>query len=360
MHYRTFVGLDVHKSSVTACAYNPVTLKEERRTFGYSPTAIAKWAGGLEGPVKVVYESGFCGFSLCRSLSELGVECHIAAISKTVRPKGDKVKTDRKDARFLAHQLASANLSLIVVPDVETEGMRDLSRLRSRLRDELTAAKHRVSQMVLRYGFRFEGTEKNWGARHRQWLGGLVMPTAHAQAVFERCLEEVCRLEEEKSRCEQAIHGLCKAGPLAAAAAVFSLIKGVSETTAFCMLVEIGDMTRFRSAGAFCAYLGLVPSEESSGDKTSRGRITKTGNAHARKALVQAAWAQNRVKSSYLQLPEGTGPELARAVRAINVRLKRRREHLLKANRRKSCVANTAIAREMACAFWALARLLAA
>jgi len=358
MHYRTFVGLDVHKSTVTACAWNPGTQREERRTFPYDPSAIAEWIHSLEGPTQAVYESGFCGFSLYRSLSELEVDCVIAAVSKIARPKGDKVKTDKRDARFLSRQLAGGNISKVAVPDIETESLRELSRLRCTLRDQLTAAKHRVSQMTLRYGFRFDGKEGNWSEKHRRWLSGIQMPTVYVQAAFDYWLGEVFRLEDKKKRLEKVIRSLCKEEPLQTAVKVFSLIKGVSEITAFCVLVEIGDMTRFRTSGAFSAYLGLVPSEDSSGDKTNRGSITKTGNTHARKALIEAAWAQNRVKSAYTRIPEGTDPEIARAIRSINTRLKRRRERLLWVNRRKSCVANTAIAREMAVSFWALARLL--
>ena len=358
MHYRTFVGLDVHKSTVTACAWNPNTEEENRRTFLYEPSAIAEWIHSLEGPVQAVYESGFCGFSLYRSLSELEVDCVIAAVSKIVRPKGDKVKTDKRDARFLSRQLAGGNISKVTVPDIETENLRELSRLRATLRDQLTAAKHRVSQMVLRYGLRFGGKEKNWSTKHRSWLGEIEMPTVYAQSVFDYWFGEVLRLEDAKGRLEKVIRSLCKEEPLKTAVEAFCLIKGVSEITAFCVLVEIGNMARFKTAGAFSAYLGLVPSEDSSGDKTSRGGITKTGNTHARKAFVEAAWAQNRVKSTYVKIPEGTDLEVARAIRSINTRLKRRREHLLRVNKRKSCVANTAIAREMAVSFWILARLL--
>ena len=360
MYYRTFVGLDVHKNSVSACAWNPSTQQEHQRTFRYDPALIAEWMQSLEGPTLAVYESGFCGFSLYRELTELGVDCCIAAVSKTVRPKGDKIKTDKRDARFLSRQLAGGNITKVTVLDIKTEGLRDLSRRRTLLRDQLTAAKHRVSQMVLRYGLRYEGEGANWCAKHRLWLGTLEMPTVYAQGVFDSCLEDVERLEDEKGRIEKVIRGLCKSELLATAVAVLSLIKGVSSITAFCALVEIGDMTRFKTAGAFAAYLGLVPSEVSSGEKTSRGRITKTGNAHVRKALIEAAWAQNRVKSAYMKVPEGTDPEIARAIRAVNYRLKRRREHLLRVNKRKSCVANTAIARELASSFWALSRLMAA
>ena len=185
------------------------------------------------------------------------------------------------------------------------------------------------------------------------------MPTVYIQVTFDFWFGEVLRLEDEKGRLEKVIRRLCKEEPLATAVKVFCLIKGVSEITAFCVLTEIGDMTRFRSAGAFSAYLGLVPSEDSSGEKTVRGRITKTGNTHARKAFTEAAWAQNRVKSTYVRIPEGIDPDVARAIRLINMRLKKRRERLIKVNRRKSCVANTAIAREMAVSFWALTRLLA-
>ena len=173
MHYHTFVGLDVHKNTVSACAWNPNTQQEQQRTFPYDPVSIAEWMLSLEGPALAVYESGFCGFSLYRSLTELGAECCICAVSKIARPKGDKVKTDKRDARFLSRQLAGGNISKVSVPDIETESLRELSRLRATLRDELTAAKHRVSQMVCRYGFRFGGEEKNWSGKHRLWLGSL-------------------------------------------------------------------------------------------------------------------------------------------------------------------------------------------
>jgi transposase len=183
------------------------------------------------------------------------------------------------------------------------------------------------------------------------------MPTRYAQAAFDFYLEEVERLEKEKARVEQAIRSLCKEEPLKTAIETMSLIKGVSVITAFCILVETGDFARFRSARAFAHYLGLTPSEDSSGPNTSRGGITKTGNAHARKALVEAAWAQNRVRNTYVRMPGELDKKTARAARNINGRLMKRRRHLVKTQKKKACVANTAIAREMACAMWALASL---
>jgi transposase len=355
MNYRTFVGLDAHKDSIVAYAYCPEKEKGAHRRFEYDIPALVAWLNGLEGPLKAVYESGFCGFSLRRELERSSIECVICAISKCVRPFGDKVKTDKRDAEFLAKQLAAGALVEVGMPGLETEGMRDISRMRELLRDGLTAARHRVSQMVLRYGLRFTGEGNNWGEKHRRWLFSLEMPTHYAQAAFDFYLEEVERLEKEKARVEQAIRSLCKEEPLKTAIEAMSLIKGVSVITAFCILVETGGFARFKSARAFAHYLGLTPSEESSGPNTSRGGITRAGNKHARKALVEAAWAQSRVRSAYVRMPGELDRGTAGTARSINGRLMKRRRHLVETQKKKACVATTAIAREMACAMWALA-----
>jgi transposase len=356
MNYRTFVGLDVHKNSIVAYAHCPSTEKGLHKKFGYDVKALTEWINSLEGPVKTVYESGFCGFSLKRELDALGIECAIAAISKCVKPSGNKVKTDRTDAEFLAKQLAAAALVEVSPLDIELEGMRDISRMRELLRDSLTAAKHRVSQMVLRYGFRFLGKERNWSDKHRRWLSSLEMPTHYAQAALDFYLEEVWRLETEKARVEQAIKEICKQEPLKTAVEVFGLIKGMSTITAFCICVEIGNFQRFKNARAFAAYLGLTPSEDTSDKKVSRGPITKTGNTHVRKALIEAAWAQSRVKTAYKMMPVELDPEIAKTARSINSRLMKRRKHLVFTQKKKACVANTAIARETAASLWALAQ----
>ena len=360
MNYRTFVGLDVHKMSIAAYAHVPAAEKGTHKGFGHDVAALAEWINSLEGPTKVVYESGFSGFSLKRELEALGIECVICAVSKCVKPVGMKVKTDKRDSEFLAKQLAAGALVEVAMPEIEIEGMRDISRMREMLRDQLTAAKHRVSQMVLRYGFRFRSEEKNWSAPHRRWLSSLEMPTPHAQSVFDFSLQEVERLEEEKARVERAIRKICEQEPLKTAVEVLCLIKGVSVITAFCVLVEIGDFLRFKCARAFSAYLGLTPSEDSSGPNTSRGGVTKTGNTHVRKTLVEASWAQNRVKNPYVKMPDTIDTEIARTARRINGRLMKRRKHLKEVQKKKACVANTAIAREMAASIWVLMNLVMA
>jgi len=359
MNYRTFVGLDVHKNSIVAYAYCPSSERGMHKRFDYDVKALADWLATLEGPVRTVYESGFCGFSLKRELDARGIGCVIAAISKCAKPSGNKVKTDKTDAVFLAKQLAAGAITEVRLLDIELEGMRDLSRMREQLRDSLTAAKHRVSQAVLRYGFRYMGEGRNWSDAHRRWLSSLEMPTCYAQAVFDFGLEEVERLEHEKARVEKLIREICGQEPLKTAVEAFGLIKGISIITAFCICVETGDFLRFKGARAFAAYLGLTPSEDTSDTKVSRGPITKTGNKHVRKALIEAAWAQSRAKCPYVRMPEEAGREIVKAARAINVRLIKRRRHLVGIQKKKPCVANAAIAREMACSVFVLAQLCA-
>jgi transposase len=352
MYYRTFVGLDVHKSSISAAAFSPETGEIVQRKFTEGEVLLFAWLKSLDAPIRIVYESGFSGFALYRKLMSEGLDCCIAAISKLAKPSGDRVKTDRRDAIFLARQLACGNIVEVNVPSVESEGLRDISREREFLSESLTAAKHRVTQMCLRYGFTWNGN--NWTLGHFDWLHKLRMPTENAQTVLDRSVDRVLRLQNEKKALDRIIGVLCEEDPVKTLVDRLCLIKGIGRASAFCIVVEIEDFKRFRTAAAFASYLGLVPSENSSGSKVRRGKITRTGNDHVRKTLVEASWCMARMKTPYKTQRDDMNPQILEMARVINRRLLKRRTYLLNIRRLGPCSANIATARELAQAIWAL------
>jgi transposase len=356
MYYPISVGLDVHLNSISACAFNSETGElSERKFAGDEEAKIAEWVLSLGYNARAVYESGFCGFTLKRILDRLGVPCEIAAISKLAKPSGDKVKTDKRDAAFLARQLAVDNITRVHVPSIEREGMRDLSRALGIARSNLTAAKLRVVQTHHRYGLRFEsrGVKRAWTLPWTSWATALVLPSENAQLAYDFHMSEALRLIDEKRRLEKLIAAKCESDSIKSKVDGLMSIKGISKTVAFCLVSEIGEFSRFSKGSGFSSYLGLVPSEDSSGNKVSRGSITGTGNEHVRNALIEASWCYARMKTPYKKPPEGVAANIAANAHKANRRLFSRSQALRETKR--PCVANTAVAREMACAVWAIA-----
>jgi transposase len=355
MYYPISVGLDVHLNSISACAFNSETGElTERKFFGGETTAIATWISSFEGKAQAVYESGFCGFTLKRILDSEGIPCEIAAISKLAKPSGDKVKTDRRDAAFLARQLAVGNITSVHVPSIDREGMRDLSRALGIARSNLVSAKLRVVQTHHRYGLRFGGDKpaSAWTLPWLSWAKSLKMPSDGAQLAYDFHMGEALRLIDEKKRLEKLICAWCDDSSIKSKIDAFTAIKGISKTVAFCLVSEIGDFSRFSNGSGFSSFLGLVPSENSSGKTVRKGNITRTGNEHVRKSLIEAAWCYARMKTPYKKPPEGVCPEIVASAHKANTRLLERTRDLRQI--KKPCVANAAIAREMACWVWAI------
>jgi transposase len=325
------------------------------RTFpGDDIEGIVRWAKGLDGPLQAVYESGFCGFTLQRELERHGIDCRIAAISKLAKPSGDKVKTDRRDARFLAVQLACGNITCINIPSLEQEGMRDISRALGTVRDNLTAAKLRVIQTHHRYGLRFPGRERPWTLAWQSWARRVTLPSKGAQLAYEHHLACALYLIDEKAALQGQVEAWCEDESIVSCIRALCAIKGISKTIAFSLVTEIGDFSRFRTAAGFTSYLGLVPSESSSGQTVKRGGITHTGNEHVRRHLIEAAWVYSRIGTPYKKAPEGVSAEIRALAAKANRRILDKRNSLR--GSKHPCVANAATAREMATWVWAVAR----
>lgn len=285
---RTSVGLDVHARSVVASALDGMTGEIRERRLSPAHADVAAWVDALPGPVKVTYEAGPTGFGLARFLRAAGVDVEVAAPSKLLRPSGDRVKTDLRDARHLARLLHAGQIVAVTVPDQATEAARDLVRAREDARGDLMSARHRVAKLLLRQGIVWSGG-KAWTGVHDRWLRAQRFDSLPLQLTYDTAYETMLAAVARRDRLDEAIVGLAADSPFTPVVHRLCCLRGVSTLTAFGLAVEIGDWHRFtgRSIGA---YLGLVPTESSSGGTRSQGGITKTGNGHARRLLVEAAW----------------------------------------------------------------------
>ena len=354
----TSVGLDVHGRSVVGCGLDGRSGELFERRLTPAHDDVLGWLHSLPAPVAVAYEAGPTGFGLARALREAGIECRVAAPSKLQRPSGDRVKTDARDARHLARLLHLDEIVEVTVPSVEQEAARDLVRARDDVRSDLMAARHRVSKLLLRQGIVYSGG-KAWTKTHERWLGTHRFATRGLALAYDTALETMLATVDRRGRLDEAIAEMAADSAYTPVVSRLGCLRGVSTLTGFGLAVEIGDWRRLtgRSIGA---YLGLVPTEDSTGSSRSQGPITKTGNAHARRLLIEAAWHQRppwRTPSVELRRRwEKASPAAAARGAAGNRRLHARWQRF-DARRKRPTAANTAIARELAGWCWSLATL---
>ncbi|MGW2938946.1 IS110 family transposase, partial [Streptomyces sp. NPDC001156] len=354
---RTSVGLDVHARSVVACAIDTVTGELIRCRLTPQHADVLGWINCLPGPAAVAYEAGPTGFGLARALSGAGIRCEVLAPSRLQRPAGERVKTDARDALHLAKLLRLDEFTAVRVPSPAEEAARDLVRAREDVRGDLMRARHRVSKLLLRQGLVWSGGV-TWRPAHHAWLGAQRFDDVALQAAYDSAYEAVVLAEGRRARLDKAIAAMATDSPWSAVVARLGCLRGIDTLTAFALAVEIGDWERFTGA-SIGAYLGLVPSESSSGQSRSQGPITKTGNSHARRLLVEAAWHHRKRyrAGATIQARWQRAPAAARARGHLgNQRLNQRWKTFI-AHHKRPVVANVAIARELAGWCWSLATL---
>ena len=352
---RTSVGLDVHARSVAAAAIDGVTGELVQARLTPSHDQIRSWIGQLPGPVAVTYEAGPTGFGLYRALTAAGVRCVVAAPSKLQRPSGDRVKTDARDAVHLARLLRMGEITAVTVPSVEQEAARDLVRAREDCRGDLMRARHRLSKLLLRQGITYSGGQA-WTGAHDAWLRRQRFDNPATMMAFESDYDTVLSVSARRARLDAAIAELAADSEFTALVRRLSCLRGVSTLTAFALAVEIGDWTRF-TGNSIASFVGLVPSEYSSGASRVQGSITKTGNTHARRLLVEAAWHHRARYSPGKTLRERweLAPPAARARGDAGNRRLHERWIRFNLRRKRAVIANVAIARELAGWCWSLA-----
>jgi len=347
--------LDVHATKVVAAVLDAET--GELQWFGV-PGDVAEAAGlcaGLPRPVRAAYEAGPTGYGLARELERRGVQCVVAAPSKIPRASGERVKTDRRDAEHLVRLLWAGKLHAVRVPGAEEEALRDLVRAREAVRVDLMRCRHRLSKLLLRRGIRFDDG-RAWTERHRAWLAGIDLGHDAAQATLLDAIGAVDALVHRRDQLEREIVARLDGAPWQAQAARLRCLRGIDTLTAVGLCAEIGDFERFARAEQLMSYVGLVPSENSTGQQRRLGAITKTGSGHARRLLVEAAWHYRKrpaVGKALAERQDGQGAHAIAIAWSAQQRLHRTWQRLEQRGKRRTIIA-VAAARELAGFCWAI------
>lgn len=366
MNTIVYVGMDVHKESYTLCCYCYDTDKVEyKQTIPSDYRLVLKYMEQIrkryEGEVTFVcgYEAGCLGYSLYHQLKDHEVDCKILAPTTMAITNTSRIKTDRRDAANIARCLAFRTYSEVYVPDEEDNAIKEYIRMRDDQKLMLKKIKQQILALVLRCGKKYEGGKSYWTIAHIKWLRSLNLKGLNKETLAEY-LVTYDYLVEKLERLDKRIEELASGDKYKETVKHMECFIGVKTHTALSMVVEIGDFNRFEKAPKFAGFLGLVPSEDSSGDNTNRYSITKAGNSHLRRLMVEAAQSYTRGnvghKSIALkQRQKGCPPEVIAYADRANERLRRRfyRMTLNKGINRN--VAVTAIARELACFMWGMA-----
>ena len=356
-----FVGLDVHKDSI-AVAYAPQGRGAEIisiGSFGTRQCDINKFLKKLlahSRNIVFAYEAGPCGYWLYRYLTKKGHTCLVVAPSLIPKRPGDRVKTDRRDAIMLARTLRAGDLTTVYVPNVVDEAIRDLSRAREDAKKDLKSAKHRVKSFLLRQDIRFEG-KAGWGPKYLRWLGNVACETPAQQIVFQEYVRAITERHERVERLEAELRDQVDGWRLKPVVIAIQALRGIQFITAATLIAELGDITRFDNPKQLMGFLGLTPSEYSSGRKRKLGGITKAGNSHARRVLVEGAWSYRfpaRVSRHLQYRLERVPQEIQDVSWKAQVRLCKRYHRMIAGGKNKNNVV-VAIAREMAAFVWSIA-----
>jgi transposase len=365
-HNEAFVAFDTSKlrnavAIAEAGRSGDVRFLGEIDNTAATTARLVKKLAAKYGRLAFCYEAGPTGYGLYRQITSLGHECVVAAPSLIPKKAGDRVKTNRRDALGMVTQFRAGELTAVWVPDPRHEAMRDLTRARGAAVEDLRSKRQQVSSFLLRLGLHYGG-KKTWTKTHMSWLAGLKLDHAEQRIAFEEMLLAVRQAQERMARLEAAIRAAVPDWSLAEVVDALMAMRGIDMISATAFLAEIGDLSRFRTPRELMGYLGLVPSEHSTGDTVRRGGITKTGNRRARSILVECAWSYRhpprvgkKKQDKVAAAPRAAGEIAWKAQHRLYARYRA----LTRRGKLKTVVV-TAIARELSGFIWAINREIAA
>jgi len=355
---RTLVGLDVHAAKVAAAVLDAETGELQFVGMEMDVDRVAGFCAALPGPVRAAYEAGPTGYGLARELSRRRVECVVAAPSKIPRGSGERIKTDRRDAELLVRLLLAGKLHAVRVPGDAEEALRDLVRAREAVRQDLMRCRHRLGKLLLRRGIRFDEGEA-WTERHRRWLDQVVLEWPAAQVALLDAKGAIDVLAHRRATLEREIITILPGSPWSMQIGRLRCLRGIDTLTAVGLCAEVGDFERFARPGQLMSYIGLVPSEATTGQQRRLGSITKTGSGHARRLLVEAAWHYRkapRIGKTLTERQHDQPPAAVAIAWSAQRRLYRVWTRMQERNKRRTLIA-TAAARELAGFCWAICQI---
>lgn len=353
----TWVGLDVHKESIWMVAVGSGQQVRDRGEFGNNARGLGRLVRRLKpfGSVRCAYEAGPCGYEVRRFLEKEGIPCDVVAPSLIPRKPGDRIKTDHRDAEKLARMHRMGELTTVHVPTPSQEALRDLIRAREDAKEDQLRRRHRLSKFLLRHGRKYEG--RSWSVAHWNWVRSQTFEDRNAQATLREYILAIEQEAERLKRLELRIEEESRSEEVAPAVKRLRAFRGIDTLTAMTLVSELIDMNRFPSPQELMAFVGLVPREHSSGGKERRGSITKTGNAHVRRVIVEAAWHYRRVPSragaAIRMRRSDQPPEVIETVEKADKRLNRKFVKLVMRGKPHP-VAAVAVARELVGFIWAV------
>ncbi|GAC1424592.1 MAG: IS110 family transposase [Acidobacteriaceae bacterium] len=353
----TYVGLDAHKASISVAMLLPGQRQPIEWAIANEPGAIRRLGRKLgresPGEVRCCYEAGPCGYALQRRLLADDVVCEVVAPSLIPVKPGDHIKTDRRDAKKLAELFRAGLLTEVRPPTEEEESARDLCRCREDAIEDRARCRHRLLKMLLRRGLAFPG-KRPWGRAHAEWLRSVRFEYAGEQAVFEDYQLAILQVDERIRTLDEQLTKLASEEPYCVPVGWLRCFHGIETITAMTLVTELHGVERFHSPRQMMAYLGLVPSENSSSDKTRRGGITKAGNSHVRRVLVESAWHYRHAAGVGKVLLQRRRGQPVRAIAIANTAQQRlcRRFRRLTERGKPSAKVVVAVARELAGFVW--------
>jgi transposase len=362
-HNIAWVGMDTDTKNNQVAVYR-----------GWEKEPTAEWISGMdrkgiqklierlrkeESEVRCVYEAGPCGYELYRKLQKAGIHCDVIAPSLTPHKPGDHVKTNRRDARNLGRLYRAGELTTIQVPDEKQEAVRDLVRAREDVREDLTRRQHRLSRFLFRQGLAYtEGTA--WTQKHWRWMKKITFEDTNLETVLEESIRAVQQSQEQLKAFDARIEETAGQPEYKKKVGRFKTLRGVRTVTAMTIVAEAWDLRRYSTAPQFMGSTGLVSSEHSTGDQHHRGKITKTGNAHLRRVLVEAAWQYRHSSIAGLSIKkrrQGQSAAVIMIAERADQRLNRKFRRLVDRYNKKPAVAAVAVARELAGFIWAIGQM---